>query len=253
MPPLTDVSAIRTLLETDRGWAVYPLGDLSEALFPHCTWLHVPGALALLFRAFRPPVLFALGAPGDLKGLLDEIAREPELFLHIRPDFLGLLECRYHVERPQLMWRMLLDPMARPSAAEEAVRLGMSDLEALRRLYEDGVPTGEAPEFFAASMLEDGVYVGAWEGGELVAAAGTHLVVPEEGVAAVGNVYTRRDRRGRGLASRLTGAVAAELVRRGLRTVALNVSQGNAAALRVYERLGFVRYCAFVEGRAVRR
>jgi predicted GNAT family acetyltransferase len=51
----------------------------------------------------------------------------------------------------------------------------------------------------------------------------------------------------------LTGAVAAELVGRGVRTVALNVNQGNATAIRVYERLGFVRYCAFVEGVAVRR
>jgi predicted GNAT family acetyltransferase len=102
-------------------------------------------------------------------------------------------------------------------------------------------------------MLAEGVYFGVREGSELVAAAGTHLVVPGEGVAAIGNVYTRRDRRGRGLAGRLTGTVAVELVGRGLRTVALNVNQNNATALGVYERLGFVRYCAFVEGLAVRR
>jgi len=39
----------------------------------------------------------------------------------------------------------------------------------------------------------------------------------------------------------------------GLWTVALNVSQRNTAALGVYERLGFARYCAFYEGLAVRR
>jgi predicted GNAT family acetyltransferase len=71
-------------------------------------------------------------------------------------------------------------------------------------------------------------------------------------VGAIGNVYTRRDRRGRGLASFVTGAVTAELLRLGLRTVALNVNQRNAAAIRVYEQLGFTRYCAFYEGVAVR-
>jgi predicted GNAT family acetyltransferase len=84
-----------------------------------------------------------------------------------------------------------------------------------------------------------------------VAAAGTHLAVPEEGVAAVGNVYTRRDRRGRGLAGRLTGAVVEALGRMNIPVVALNVSRQNAAAIRVYERLGFAIHCEFVEGPAL--
>jgi len=83
--------------------------------------------------------------------------------------------------------------------------------------------------------------------------AGTHLVAPEEGVAAIGNVYTRPECRGRGLATRLTGAVAAELVRRGIPLVALNVCPENLPAMRAYRRLGFFKYCEFVEGLAVRR
>jgi len=50
----------------------------------------------------------------------------------------------------------------------------------------------------------------------------------------------------------VTSAVAAAALAEGLRTVALNVSQGNLAAIRSYEGLGFRRYCAFVAGRAVR-
>jgi predicted GNAT family acetyltransferase len=102
-------------------------------------------------------------------------------------------------------------------------------------------------------MLQEGVYRGVWEGRELIAAAGTHLVVPDQGVGAIGNVYTRRDRRGRGLARRVTSAVAAELLRRQIPTVALNVHQDNLTALRIYEKLGFERYCEFREGVAVRK
>jgi predicted GNAT family acetyltransferase len=132
------------------------------------------------------------------------------------------------------------------------VRLGPSDLAALERLYADGIATAEAPDFFFSSMLAQGVFFGMREGDELVAAAGTHLAAASESVAAVGNVYTRRDRRGSGLAARATGAVIRELVRLGLRTIALNVEQRHATAIRIYERLGFFRYCAFCEGRARR-
>lgn len=97
------------------------------------------------------------------------------------------------------------------------------------------------------------MFFGIWEGDELIAAAGTHLVVPSEEVAAIGNVYTRRDRRGRCLATQVTSAVASELMRMKLRTIALNVEQKNAAAIGVYERLGFVRYCSFCEGRAIKK
>jgi ribosomal protein S18 acetylase RimI-like enzyme len=257
MPALTDPSTIRALLETDRPWAVYALGDLCREHFQHCAWFHAPGptpALALLYRGFRPAVLFALGRPDALEPLIEEITGEPELYLHVRPDLLSVLETRYQILDRKAMWRMLLD-QARADLTDTtgAIRLGPANLDALRALYADGAATGESPDFFAPSMLQEGVYFGVWEGSELVAAAGTHLVVPQENVSAIGNVYARRDRRGRGLASRVTAAVAADLLDRDLRTVALNVNQGNQPAIRVYERLGFVCYCEFTEGLAVRR
>src|SRR5438034_8234628 len=97
-------------------------------------------------------------------------------------------------------------------------------------------------------MLCQRVYFGIWEEHELVAAAGTHLIAPEEGVGAVGNVYTRRDRRGRGYAAIVTSAVTSELLRMKLPTIVLCVNQRRETAIRLYERLGYTRHCAFVEG-----
>jgi GNAT superfamily N-acetyltransferase len=257
MPLLTDVTVIRAILETDRAWAVYALGDLAPEHFRRSTWFRPPGgepAVFLLYRAFATPVLFALGAPDVLAAGFDEICAEPALLLHVRPDIMPLLKRRYRVESERHMWRMVLDPpRRRPVACPDAVRLGPADLPAVQRLYADGEATGEMPDCFDPSMLDTGVFFGCREGEDLVATAGTHLVVPAEGIGAVGNIYTRRDRRGRGLATRLTSAVVEELLPLGVRTVALNVNQGNAAAIRVYERLGFVRHCAFCEGLALRR
>jgi GNAT superfamily N-acetyltransferase len=259
MPPLTDPASIRAVLETDRPWAVYPLGDLSAAHFPHCHWWYHANdqtpALVLLYRAFVTPVLCTLGPPALIKELLTEIGELPEMYLHVRPEIVPILAHHYEIREKMLMWRMILQREVfrpPPLASDEVAPLGPADLEALERLYADGEEASEQPGFFSPAMLTEGIYRGVWEGEALIAAAGTHLVVPEEGVAAIGNVYTRRDRRGRGLATRLTGVVAAELVRCQVRTIALNVNQNNEAAIAVYERLGFARYCPFVEGLAVR-
>jgi hypothetical protein len=61
MPALRDIQAIRALLEADRAWAAYALGDLAPGFFEHCSWFQPRSsgnALALLYRAFEPPVLF---------------------------------------------------------------------------------------------------------------------------------------------------------------------------------------------------
>lgn len=256
MPQLTDPAAIRAILETDRSWSVYALGDLVPAFFEHCRWFTSPGdgpALLLLYERFQPPVLLTLGTPERIAPLLDEIRDVRTMCLHIRPDILPLVKRRYTVHTAPHMWRMVLDPVRFHAVPLNGiVQLGSADVPALQRLYADGDASGEAPDFFFPSMLDDAVFFGVRDGNELIAAAGTHLVAPLESVAAVGNIYTRRDRRGRGLGTAVTAAVTAELRRRGVRTIGLNVNQRNATAIGLYERLGFVRYCAFVEGVATR-
>lgn len=259
MPHRADPGEVRSILAADRAWSVYALGDLAPGFSDHSEWhtTTTPGqtALLLLYRAFATPVMFTLGPAPAVAALIEEIAAEPALYLSIRPEILPLVKARYNVSHEAAMWRMVLDPASfqlPPVASPPAVRLGRSDLPALRALFADGTDRGETPDFFEASMLEQGVFFGLYEGTALVAAAGTHLAAPSEGVAAVGNVYTRHDCRGRGLAARVTGAVTAELLRQSppLEVIALNVNQANVPALTVYERLGYRRYCAFYEGLA---
>jgi len=259
MPICTSLAELRVRLAADPGWCVYALGDLAPGYFERSEW-HVEAsgepALLLLFRAFKTPVLFTLGTPAALGALLDEIAGEPALYLSIRPEVLPLAQARWRVTQLSPMWRMVLAPGEfRPPAAvanQLPIRLTPNHLAPLEALYADGAADGEAPDFFEASMVRHGAFYGVFEGGALISAAGTHLIAAGEGVAAVGNVYTRRDRRGRGLAAQVTGAVVADLLasRSPLGVVALNVRQTNLAAQRVYEQLGFRRYCAFYEGLA---
>lgn len=257
MTRLTSAGDARRLLNSDRGWSVYALGDLTPKRFALCDCYGVSGpepAAILLCRGFSPPVLFAIGDPAVAGGLLEAVASEPVWYLHVKPEMLPEIARRRRIVETRRMWRMVLDAAKLPAISSEGlVRLGPAHAGELEKLYGEARAAGEAPGFFLPCMLREGVFFGAYQDGKLVAVAGTHLVVPEEGVAAVGNVYTRPEHRGRGLATQLTGAVAGELVRRGIPLIALNVCPANLPALHVYHRLGFTRYCEFVEGLAVRR
>lgn len=252
MPAIRDPAAIRAILLSDPAWSVYALGDLARGFFEHCSWYvssNTPPALALLYRGFTPPVLFGIGDPASIAGLLDELADEAAFYLQVRPEIVPVLSTRYRLTGLKPMWRMLLEPARfRHACGQAPVRLGPADLARAERLYADGHAAGEAPDFFFPSMLEDGVFFGIFEADELISIAGTHLVAPAEVVAAIGNVYTRRDRRRRGLGRFVTSAVVQDLLQRKIPVVALNVNQENRTALRIYENLGFTRYCEFVEG-----
>jgi ribosomal protein S18 acetylase RimI-like enzyme len=251
MPRITDRSKICALLESDRNWAVYALGDLAPDKFRQSIWHATATAIVLLYGGFETPVLFALGEPEEVGPLLNELGPPPKMYLHVRPEILPIVRGQYEVLHDKTMLRMVLDSqLFSPASSEDVVRLSMSDLRALQDLYSDGMQSGEAPEFFVPSMLHEGVYFGVKQGTELISVAGTHFVAPHESVAAIGCVYTRRDYRGHGMATRVTSAVAGELMATSLRTIALNVHESNASAMRVYEKLGFATYCKFKEGLA---
>src|SRR5260370_25075464 len=98
MPALHNIPAIRALLEADRAWAAYPLGDLAPGFIEHCSWFQPrgdSGALALLYRALTPPVLFTQGNTASLATILDEFSTEPGVYLQVRPEILPILATRY--------------------------------------------------------------------------------------------------------------------------------------------------------------
>ena len=151
MPRIFDKGAIRAILETDRPWAVYALGDLAPGFFEHCEWFAPADgspATVLVYRAFETPVLFALGATGPVKTLLDEVRAEPAFYLSIRPEILPLVKTGYEVEWERAMWRMVLDvAQFHSEISPDVVRLVPADVSALRELYADGKKSGESPDF----------------------------------------------------------------------------------------------------------
>lgn len=244
MAQLTTTAEIRELLCRDRIWSVYALGDLAPAMFAKTRWF-APD-LTLVLHDYGTCILFAMGEASVPEAL--SYVQWP-VHLQVRAPALAAVERVAAVEKRQLMWRMgWTGDRSGWGDVSRARRLNKADVPDLERLYADGAAAGEAPDFFFPSMVSDGVFFGVWDGAELVAAAGTHLYAPGEGAAAIGNVYTHSAWRGRGLARIATGATLAALAE--LETVGLNVRAGNAAAIQVYESLGFRKYCEFFEALA---
>ena len=245
MPQLTDKDAIRAILQCDPAWCVYALGDLSPEMFPKTEWF-TPD-LTLVLKDYGTSILFAMGS-GSVREALDHVTWP--VHLQVQADGLQAVTRLATVEQVKTMWRMTWAGDRTIGGHTRATRLGEADVAAIERLYADGEPSGEAPDFFYPAMVGRGVFFGVYEGPELVAAAGTHLLSRDEGAAAIGNIYTRRDRRGRGFGRIVTTSVMRELA--SVETVGLNVRADNAAAIGLYESLGFVRHCEFYEALARR-
>lgn len=251
---LTDDAAILSVLERDRRWAAYALCDLDPPYRAHSRFVGAlrdghPVAVVLLYT---PPTFTAVLPCGDTSGIGAIMARVDKLprsiFLLVRGADLPAVEMRYRVDSAWVMLRMTVaadDLPPPPPVDAEIVALTGADLPALEALYALHPDT-----VFEPSMLQRGIYYGAYRDGELVAVAGTHAISRRHRVAAIGNVFTHPTQRGRGLAQATTGAVARALARAGIREIALNVAEDNLPAVAAYSRLGFTVHQPYCEGHA---
>ncbi len=171
MPLLTRKEDIRRVLQRDRRWCVYALGDLSPRMFPKCQWF-TPD-LTLVLHDYGTSILFAHGT-GSIREALDHVTWP--VHLQVQPDALDEVARHATVTNVKHMIRMAWTGGS-TRVSDRVTRLGATDVAAIERLYADGESTGESPDFFYASMVTDGVFFGVYKGDDLIAAAGTHLVV----------------------------------------------------------------------------
>jgi ribosomal protein S18 acetylase RimI-like enzyme len=255
----TDADAYGALA-TDRHWNGYSIADLAP---PLRQWTRVavarPGTSAATAAClfYQHPLFNSTIPHGDPEGvaaILDAAAEAGELpaetYILARHAHLPQLARHYdfpHSHHEMLRMAVSGATFIRPTGTPIPVaRLGDADLQPLLDLYADYPDSAFTPD-----QLAHGVFYGVYEGGRLLAAGGTHVVAPQYGIAAVGNVYTAPEARGRGLGGAVAAAVTADLLAGPCRDVILNVVATNEPAVRIYRRLGFAEHCPYVEARAV--
>ncbi|HEY45985.1 MAG TPA: GNAT family N-acetyltransferase [Anaerolineae bacterium] len=236
---------IRRILESERIWCAYALADLDPAEAERCTWLTNEESVVLIYKGFDPAVLFAHGEPDTLHHLFNQVPSDHYLYTLKEPSR-KMLDPRLEPTFEARMWRMNLDQSRFPSRSTAGVeRLGPDDLAAIQHLY-GNYP--DRPDAFHERQLAMGPFFGIRENGEIISIAGVHIVSPWASVAAIGNVFTRPDRRGQGLATKTSAAVVQAVLEDGIDTIVLNVAMDNEPALRCYENLGFTAFCNYYEG-----
>lgn len=251
----TDLVEAAAVLGTERRWTAYAIADLEPpfADYSRVDVARCDDAVAALLT-LRHPGFTAIVTHGDAEGLAVILASAdlpPETHFSIRLHHRAALGDRYAVPSDaRLMRRMYLDagqPLTMP-LPDCAVRLDDADVHALHDLY------AAYPESaFVPDQLTHGVFYGVRDGDALLAAGGTHVVARQARVAAVGNIYTRPEARGRGYGAVVTAAVVADLSGHGIEEIVLNVAADNQGAARIYERLGFREHCQHLEGYAMLR
>ena len=247
-----DRHLLRDFLERDRLFAGYALCDLDDREFARSRWgvaleRGVPTALVMEYSGLAPQSLFVMGETQGIAAVLREVIRPRSAYLAARSEALPAVELHYRSEPGPPMVRMWVDRASFRPAPGAAARLLPAEIGDLNRLYNLGFTT-----WLPADAIAQGVYYGIRVGGRLIAAAGTHVVSPSSGMAAVGNVMTHRDFRGRGYAKITTSAVTQELLRT-CEQVILNVRSDNPPALAAYRALGYEEHVRFEERLVHRR
>jgi ribosomal protein S18 acetylase RimI-like enzyme len=118
-----------------------------------------------------------------------------------------------------------------PQGEQAGIVLGEFDRRAMRELTQLAFP-----DFFRERTAELGVYLGVYDADKLIAMAGERMALP--GLQEISGVCTHPDYAGRGHARRLTCSLMSRQHRRGVGSF-LHVSEGNMAARKLYESMGF--------------
>ena len=249
-----DPEDIPPQLDRDQAYTAYALAHLDPSLFHLADFYEaVSGerrAIVMHARGGLGPSSVTVGDPGLVSTLLRLHPGPRQSYLTCEPAQVDAILQDYDLWRPQTMLRQQLtrEDFTPPPGALPVRRLIDADAAELNALYaieEEGLR-------YSGRQVSEGVYFGAHHRGRLVAAAGTHVFAPTEGVAVIGNVFTHPDFRGRGHATATTAGVA-NFVLRYCGLVVLNVDPANRTARHVYERLGFKDTGRLVEAMATRR
>jgi ribosomal protein S18 acetylase RimI-like enzyme len=233
---------------------LYALGDLDDFFWPHTTWyaLRAGGQvqqLVLLYTGQPLPTVLAYAEPpiGRMRDLLRGLLRvlPRRFYAHLTEGVADVLGDDYHIQPHGAHHKMAWTEPSRAGGFDvsEVLALSAADTEDLRALYRASYPGN----WFVPRMLETGFYYGIRRGPALVCVAGVHVYSQAYRVAALGNITTRPDLRGQGLATTVTARLCRELLRAGIECVGLNVKADNGSAIACYERLGFERVADYGE------
>jgi ribosomal protein S18 acetylase RimI-like enzyme len=129
---------------------------------------------------------------------------------------------------------MILTGVPERISDENIRQLTISDITSIAGFFKIAYPGN----WFDSRMINTGKYFGYFDAGDLIGIAGIHVYSPEFRIAALGNIATHPDFRGRKIAFKLTSSLCSDL-KKTVDVIGLNVKSDNRAAIKCYENIGF--------------
>ena len=238
---IKDRSALEKYFRRDLPLHVYSLGDLDDFYWPRITCYGIQTGKGLenvitFYRGEGLPVLLAFGEldPDYLRQLQPLL---PDRFYsHMAPGLIKEFSDTYLVTEYGDHYKMSLvdsEPI-RKTITNNTFQLTEKDLPEVNQLYKDSYPDNA----FDPRMLKSGQYIGIRHQGHLASIAGIHTYSAAYRVAALGNVTTHPNYRGRGFGKAVTARLCQFLESR-IDFIGLHVKCENQPALSLYQSLGF--------------
>jgi GNAT superfamily N-acetyltransferase len=246
------------ILSQDPVWNCFALADLEPPLRDYSQFAMASRdesndrAICLILRhPIIGQVLSPFGSREAVAAILQQLTLPERPLIQAQEIHIPLLQ---HYYQPETTWKRMLR-MAITSTSWQSLKslphhpvkqLTVSDVPALKNLYTQNPESG-----FSADLFTQGLYFGIYQGEGIIAAGGTHALVPAHRLAVLGNILTAQEARGQGYATAITAALVTKLFEQQFSLVVLNVFEDNDTAIRIYQRLGFQTRHHLLTGKAI--
>jgi GNAT superfamily N-acetyltransferase len=243
---------IRELLNKERDYSAYALGQLEPQFFNQTRWFQLlnkadgNSGMVMHSKGGLGDATIVLGDPTAIAKILSSYPGAPITYISCQLKHLSAIEKTHHLSNKRPMLRLTVDRDGfKPDHGTKTKKLKGLNVHQINQLYgSEGRPT-----YYQSTHIDDGFYHGVITNGNLTAIAGTHITSKQEQIAVVGNVYTLPQYRGLGQATAATSATTKELLKFCTKVV-LTVDPKNTPALAAYKHLGYREGDTFIESNA---
>lgn len=245
-----DRKLISDYLSLDRVWASEALMSLDDRIWSVASWYgHQEGTnlgLALMFKHLSPTPVFLAGEPNCLAYIIRSEIIPKTIFVEAPISCIGILKEHYHFDSALIMHKMKLEHFRFNSfpVSSEVRRLAPEDFPKARDLYFRNVEKG----VFDVDQFNHGIYFGVQKEDKLVSMAGTTVLCFDYRTATIGNVITDSDYRNKGYATSALLLLCQSLQEEVFDCISIKVNRGNAQAILLYRRIGFIKKNEYFEG-----
>jgi GNAT superfamily N-acetyltransferase len=240
---LHDKNSILSYLKKNAGLQIYSIGDLDNFFWPKTIWFALRDAdaiqsIALLYVGMDMPTLLSFyeGESCFSCQLIERIRHLlPVKFnAHLSPGLLDIFGRQNIIDYYGLNCKMVLKKAVHEPNDKNIRKLSFDDLSIIKDFFAVSYPKN----WFDSRMLETGKYYGYFINDKLVGVSGIHVFSEEYKVAALGNIATHPDHRGKQIGYKLTSALCFDL-QKCVDIIGLNVKSDNDHAIKCYKKIGF--------------